>query len=98
MGLMKFQPTLLHLRLELFDAVEIHPVREDAHGCEQIDISEWGRDPRALYFWSVYLHYDSNHPECDGFGGIACVADLRDEEAAQALAEGLAKVLVRKVP
>lgn len=85
----KFQPMLLYLRLELFDAVEIHPVRENGNGFEQIDIKDWGQDPLSIYFWSVYLHYDIKHPDNNEFGGLECIADFSTEEAANAFALGL---------
>lgn len=85
----KFQPMLLSLRLELFDAVEVHPVRENDNGCEQIGIEDWGKDPQSIYYWSVYLHYDAEHPENNEFGGVECIADLNTETAANALANGL---------
>lgn len=81
--------------LEVFDAVEVHPVAEYAEGgyCEQVDKSDIGTDPEAVYFWSVYLHYDHEHPDNVGFGGLECVADFPTEEAAEAYAEGLSKAL-----
>jgi len=82
------------LALELFNAVEVHPVAEYPEGfCEQVEDSDIGSDELALYFWSVYLHYDHEHPDNQGFGGLECVADLPSKEAAEAYAEGLEKAL-----
>jgi hypothetical protein len=77
------------VRLEQFDAVEVHPIREDDLGCEQIHISDWGKDSTAAYFWSVFLHYDRNHPENNELGGLECIADYALEIDARAFASEL---------
>ena len=64
------------------DGVEISPVIEwvSQHGkvCEVISPDDFGLDPAAEYFWSVYLHLRE--------GGVTCVADFETE--AQATAYG----------
>jgi hypothetical protein len=87
--------------LALFDAVEVSPVGEINGICERLDVSiddYKAQYPDAEIFWSVYLHYDATRPENKGFGGVECVADLPNEEAAIKYAEGLEYALqqVRK--
>ena len=81
------------LNLELFNAVEVHPVEYLDGGCNQVDERLIGSNPEAEYFWSVYLHFDYNHPENNGFGGLECIADLPSKEAAYAYAEGVERTL-----
>ena len=79
--------------LELFDAVEVHPVMERAGDCEQVDEGELeslrSQYPDAAFFWSVYLHYDATRPENEGFGGLECIADLPTKQDAMKHAASL---------
>lgn len=89
--------TLVNVPLELFDAVEVHPVMEWDGNCESLHPSDLenyrSRYPEAEFFWSVYLHYDATNPANKGFGGIECVADFPCEASANEFADGLEKSL-----
>ena len=79
-----------------YDAVEVHPVgmwelvdRNDVvvnAEIEIVDESTIGTDPNAIYFWSVYLHFD---PRKSNKRGISCVADCRTKAEAYGFAEEL---------
>ena len=63
--------------LSPFDAVEVHPVCEDAERvCEGVEEG----DP-STSFWSVYLHRRG--------GGVECIADCPSREIAFAIAAAL---------
>jgi hypothetical protein len=78
-----------HVRLEQFDAVEVHPIRESEYGSEPISASEWGADSTATYYWGVFLHYDRKHPENAELGGLESIADYALEIDARAFASEL---------
>lgn len=69
--------------------VEIQPVKECENYCEPCPDGEED-------FWSVYVRYDPlKNP--DGFGGVDCIADCHDFNAASALALLIAGLLGIKV-
>ncbi len=83
--------------LALFDAVEVDPVAVFDGAISRIDRKDIeqlrAENPNIEIFWSVYLHYDAERPENNGFGGVECIADLPNEEAALAYAAGVEAAL-----
>ena len=69
-----------------YNAVECSPLEYFEGNTEVIAEAEWQRDPKADYFWSVYLHFD---PSISEGRGSECVADFTTKESAQAYANGL---------
>ena len=90
---MKFYGIYSVHSIDRYDAVEVHPVECSGGCCMPISECEFGKSPDSQYMWSVYLHYNPDHPENDEFRGIECAADLPTREAAEAYAEGLSAAL-----
>jgi hypothetical protein len=94
-GLTDFNLTLPPIQqLKRYDGIEI-----EAMGCyegnciERIDEVEMGKDPKATYFWSVYLRHDFEHPANAGFGGAQCVGDFPTKAQAATFAMWLQSAL-----
>lgn len=88
---MKYLISGQEMPLELFDNAEAWRIEEIDGFCTIIWPHEWQQNPKAEYYWSVYLHYDGNHPLNNGFAGAEWIADVPTEEAAEALRIGLLK-------
>lgn len=68
------------MNLELYDAVEVQPVRRELlHGLEYFETTK--PDAPNVHCWSVYLHLRE--------GGVECVADCPDQATAALVANAL---------
>lgn len=64
---------------ELYDAVEVQPIRDFGHpsGDPSLSCVE-PCEPHEAHFWSAYVHLKR--------GGVECIGDFPDEESATAYA------------
>jgi len=67
--------------LDHYNAVEVHPIEEVNGDSEQVDKAMIGRNPKAHYYWAVYLHLME--------GGLEWVADFSTQEKAEIFAQGI---------
>lgn len=73
--------------LNLYDAVEVHPVRREVSssvGQEFFEVTH--PDASDVYCWSVYLHLRDA-------GGVECIADCPTQEIARCVADAMEKQL-----
>src|SRR4051812_40850636 len=65
--------------------IEVQPIREDEGVSEPCEIGE-------EHYWSVYVRYDPGKND-QKFGGVDCIADCADFDAARDLAQLIAGLL-----
>jgi len=61
---------IAHLEIDRFDAVEVHPIRQNDQRAEPIEITERAKDSQCIYYWSVFLHYKNSLPKNHGNDGL----------------------------
>ena len=85
---------IAHLEIDRFDAVEVHPIRQNDQCAQSIELTEWAKDSQYIYYWSVFLHYKNSHSKNHGNAGLEWIADVATEQQARSIAAAVEQLLI----